>query len=226
MTTLQEEARALGDPTRYEIFRYVADAERPVDVAELTQRLGHNHNSIRQHLAKLVDAALVTEHTAAATGPGRPRLLYQLHPLVESRWGVNGPYERLASLLSEVIRTGDSPVEVGRRAGRRARLGHPRASDPTQQMVDEMARQGFDPDVHRSDDGIDMTLRTCPFAHTALTDPDTVCSLHLGIAYGVAEAIGGLVVDELVPKDPQTARCRLLCHVGHDAHDDSGATHR
>ena len=30
MTTLQEQARALGDPTRHGVFRYIADADRPV----------------------------------------------------------------------------------------------------------------------------------------------------------------------------------------------------
>ena len=56
MTTLQEQARALGDPTRHSIFQYVADAGHPVGVAELTAHLGLNHNAIRQHLAKLVSA--------------------------------------------------------------------------------------------------------------------------------------------------------------------------
>ena len=68
--TLQEQARALGDPTRHEIFRYIADAGRPVDVAELTSHLGLNHNAIRQHLAKLVNADLVTEGHAPITGRG------------------------------------------------------------------------------------------------------------------------------------------------------------
>jgi DNA-binding transcriptional ArsR family regulator len=43
----QAEARALGDPTRYRIFRYIADARRPVGVAELTDLLGLNHNAVR-----------------------------------------------------------------------------------------------------------------------------------------------------------------------------------
>jgi DNA-binding transcriptional ArsR family regulator len=69
-------------------------------VAELTAHFGLNHNAIRQHLAKLVEAGLVVETTAAARGPGRPRLLYQVDPVAESRWGVTGPYERLSVLLS------------------------------------------------------------------------------------------------------------------------------
>ena len=57
-------------------------------------------------------------------------------------------------------------------------------------------------------------LRTCPFASIALADPDTVCSLHLGIAEGVAEVAGGrLAVDELVPHDPRRAKCRLRLHL-------------
>jgi DNA-binding transcriptional ArsR family regulator len=112
--TLQEQARALGDPTRHEIFRYIADAGRPVDVAELTAHLGLNHNAIRQHLAKLVHAELVT----------------------------------------------------------------------------------------------------CPFATAAVVDPDAVCALHLGIALGVADSTDGrLVVDELEPRDPRRANCRLRVHL-------------
>src|SRR5207237_7183900 len=117
------QARALGDPTRHAIFRYVADAGTSVDVAELTKHFGLNHNAIRQHLAKLVRASLVTEEQGPSTGRGRPRLNYRMHPTAESRWGAAGPYERLSLLLSEMIRTGDSAVEVGRRAGRRQRLG-------------------------------------------------------------------------------------------------------
>ena len=80
MATVQEQARALGDPTRHEIFRAVADAGQPVAVAELTERFGLNHNAIRQHLAKLVAEALIVEATAAPTGRGRPRLVYELAP--------------------------------------------------------------------------------------------------------------------------------------------------
>ena len=80
-----------------------------------------------------------------------------------------------------------------------------------------MARHGFDPTRGPSAvEAVDVTLRTCPFATTALADPDTVCGLHLGMAYGIAEAVGGLVIDELIPKDPRPAHCRLRCHVDAD----------
>lgn len=220
MTTLQEQARALGDPTRHGIFRYVADAGTPVDVAELTEHFGLNHNAIRQHLAKLVDAELVIEELAASGGRGRPRLNYRIHPAADSRWGVTGPYERLSLLLSEIVRTGDSAIEVGRRAGRRQRLSADAEDDPVALVVDVMERQGFDPTVRTRADRVEIVLHTCPFATTALADSDTVCGLHLGLAQGVAELTGGrIVVDELDRHDPRRAKCRLRLVLEPDADD-------
>jgi predicted ArsR family transcriptional regulator len=213
MSDLQRQARALGDPTRHELFRYIADAERPVDIAELTEHVGLHHNAIRQHLAKLVDAGLVTEATASPVGRGRPRLCYTLNASTESRWGVTGPYERLTLLLTEIIRSGDSPVEVGRRAGRQTRVGVGDDSDPAVGLVDVMARHGFEPTVKRRGNQVDVVLGACPFETTALVDPDTVCGLHLGLAFGAADSLGGLVVDELIVRDPRRGTCRLRCHV-------------
>lgn len=40
MSTLQLQALALGDPTRHEVFRFIADVARPVEVVELTEPQG------------------------------------------------------------------------------------------------------------------------------------------------------------------------------------------
>ena len=218
MTSLQQQARALGDPTRHEVFRYLVDAAAP-------RRCSRAHRTLR------------TEPQRHPSAPGQARRRRPRHrgdgaldragpaatslhasPPADSRWGVTGPYERLSLLLSEIVRTGESPVEVGRRAGRRRRLGSADAADPVAELVDQMARQGFDPTVTQRGRAVDVTLRTCPFATTALADPDTVCGLHLGMAYGIAEAVGGLMIDELIPKDPRRAHCRLRCHVDADQH--------
>ncbi len=91
MNGVQEQARALGDPTRHAIFRHVAESREPLSVGELTDRLALNHNAVRQHLAKLVAAGLVLETRSAPSGPGPPRLVYAVDPPAESRWGVTGP---------------------------------------------------------------------------------------------------------------------------------------
>ncbi|MEZ5237363.1 MAG: helix-turn-helix domain-containing protein [Acidimicrobiales bacterium] len=206
--TLQRQARALGDPTRHAIFRAVADAATPIDVATLTERFGFNHNAIRQHLAKLVDAGLVVEATLPPNGPGRPRLVYHVDPEADGRWGVTGPFERLALLLSEVIRTGETPLEIGRRAGHRTAPDH--ATDPVEGLTGAMAEQGFRPELERDGDRFAITLHHCPFASTAVADPGTVCALHRGIADGIAEAFDGLRVDGLeVVADPTRGGCRI-----------------
>jgi predicted ArsR family transcriptional regulator len=205
-STLQAQARALGDPTRHRVFRYLADADHPVRVAELTAEFGLNHNAIRQHLAKLVDAELVVERIGSSAGRGRPPLVYEVDPSAPSRWDIVGPYERLALWLAEVVSSGDSPIEVGRRAGRRQLLLSDQVDDPRRELVTQMARQGFDPVTASNGDVI---LHNCPFESTALADPDVVCNLHLGFAEGIAEQLGGVRIGGLQPHDPRHARCRL-----------------
>lgn len=207
--SLQEQARALGHPTRHRIFRYAAEAARAVDVAELTGHVGLNHNAVRQHLAKLVDTGLLLERKEPSGRPGRPRLVYEVDLASAGRWGLSGPYERLSLLLAEVIRTGETPVEVGRRAGRDPALAPTRGAGTTAGVVEAMARQGFEPDVEDHGDEVDVILRSCPFRSTALADPATVCSLHLGIAQGLVEEVPGAAVSELVARDPRLGRCVL-----------------
>lgn len=213
MTALQQQARALGDPTRHRIFTYLVDAQTPVDVAQLTAHFGLNHNAIRQHLAKLVDAALVVESKHSSGAPGRPKLVYAVEPTAESRWGVIGPYQRLSKLLAEIIRTGDTPEEVGRREGVRLRA-EGIAAPGVPALERAMAQEGFQPQTQQKGDRIDIILQNCPFETTALDDPDTVCALHLGIVKGVTEVDDELTVEELIAKDPRRAGCRLALRTG------------
>ncbi|MEX0796525.1 MAG: MarR family transcriptional regulator [Acidimicrobiia bacterium] len=212
---IQLQARALGDPTRHTIFRLIAQRGGGIDVARLTAELGLNHNAIRQHLGKLVDAGLVARRPAPVTGRGRPRQLYELHPTIDSRWEAGGPYQRLSLLLVEIIRSGDAPVEVGRRAGRVAELRTRPDDNVAAALGRAMAGEGFDPTL-KEDDGelIKFELRTCPFAETAVADPETICSLHLGLAQGLAEQFDGLAVESLEPRDPREAGCLLRFHSG------------
>lgn len=204
----QEQARALGDPTRHELYRYIAAAGRDVDVPELTDHVALNHNAVRQHLAKLVAAGLVVEGREQRTRPGRPRLVYRpADPVVP----VDGGYERLAAWLTEVVATGDSPLDIGRRAG--ARTAAPlEVSDagPFERMRLAMEAHGFAPTLRRRAGQTEVVLGRCPYATAVLADPETICSLHLGLAEGVAGRLGDVQVDGLVPHDPRRAGCRLL----------------
>lgn len=210
---LQVQARALGDPTRHAIFRLIAQSPQGVDVTRLTAELDLNHNAIRKHLGKLVGAGLVTRRSAPVTGRGRPRQLYELHPAIDSRWETGGPYLRLSLLLVEIIRSGDDPVEVGRRAGRVTELRTLPDDDIPAALERVMTGEGFDPAVEDEGELIEFVLRTCPFAETAAVDPETVCSLHLGLAQGLAEQFDRVTVDSLEPREPREAGCRLRFHM-------------
>jgi predicted ArsR family transcriptional regulator len=213
MSTVQEQARALGDPSRNAIFRYVLEAAAPVGVGELTSHVGLNHNAVRQHLAKLVAADLISESRASSGGPGRPRLEYTVDPSTESVWGATGPYERLAQALTEVIRTGETPEQVGRRIGRSEAAEHQNTESALERMVQAMARSGFEPTVEERRGSFDIVLQSCPFASIAVVDPEIVCELHRGLAAGVAEQSGGVVVDDLIRHDPRRSPCKLRVHL-------------
>lgn len=210
---LGREASALGDRARLQTFLLLLDADSRLDVAAITEATGLHHQAVRRHLARLVDAGLAVESTEPRSRPGRPRLSYAASPHALERWGGTTPYERLSLLLAEIIRSGDTPAEVGRRAAHRERLRNRPSDAPLDELVAHMALHGFDPVVDAGDDEVTITLQRCPFERAALTDPDTICSLHLGLAEGVADNASGIVIDELVPRDPRHAHCLLRCHV-------------
>ncbi len=50
-----------------------------------------------------------------------------------------------------------------------------------------------------------------------MTDPATVCQLHLGLAEGVASELGEGAVVDLAAKDPRQAGCRLEVRIPEEA---------
>jgi predicted ArsR family transcriptional regulator len=204
------QSRALGDPTRHEIFAYIRDAARPVGVAELTEHLGLNHNAIRQHLAKLRDASLVIEERQRPSGPGRPALRYRPTPGAVERWGGAGPFEALSMILLEVLQGEGTPREAGRRAGQRLAIEHGTDAGAVE-ILDAVARRlGFEPTVRETRAGADVVLDRCPFVGPASAAPEIVCELHLGIAEGIADvAADDAVVTGLVVHPPRRAGCRI-----------------
>ena len=118
-------------------------------------------------------------------------------------------HPRLAGLLSAALRRGQDPRQAGRQEGHRRAAEMPGTGDPADLLEQEISRRGFRP--ARTDRGpqIEFTLGRCPFAEVAAADPDTICRLHLGLAEGLTEGLGGLVTGHLVIKAARRAGCRL-----------------
>ncbi|HWL45184.1 MAG TPA: helix-turn-helix domain-containing protein [Ilumatobacter sp.] len=204
------QSRALGDPTRHAVFAYLREAPAPVGVAELTAHFGLNHNAIRQHLAKLVEAGLVVGEQVSAEGRGRPPWKYRPVPGAAERLGGTNPFEALSMLLLELLNGGSTPREVGRRAGRRMAVEYGAEADAAE-ILDAVARRlGFEPHRVERGDGVDVVLGRCPFVGPAGAAPDVVCDLHLGIAEGIAEqAAGEATIGGFVVRPPERAGCRI-----------------
>lgn len=205
-----EVAKLLADPTRARILRHVLESAGPVTVAELTELCGCNHNAVRQHLGKLKDGGLVVEEVETRDRPGRPRLQYRRGPEAAGLGPGPSPAERLSLLLLDMLRTGHDARETGRLAGQaEAEAARERGDPGGLALLEAVARhEGFRP-VRRDHDGhVDLVLQRCPFAVAATVDPQTVCTLHLGLAEGVA-AESGVSVHDLVVRDPHHAGCRL-----------------
>jgi predicted ArsR family transcriptional regulator len=182
----------------------------PVGVADLEGHFGLNHTTVRQHLRRLVEAGLLLEETAPPGRPGRPRLVYRVAPGVEGTWHHDGPYERLGLLLLEMLETSRTAREVGAIEGRRlAARGPARTGDAATAIEDRLAVEGFAPRRDERFSDTELVMERCPFEAAATASPAVVCDLHRGLAEGMAEALGDVVVVDLVARPPQRAGCRL-----------------
>ncbi|MCL4449074.1 MAG: helix-turn-helix domain-containing protein [Actinobacteria bacterium] len=220
---LQKQARALGDPTRYAIFRYIYNAAQPVNVAEITKVFGLNHNAIRQHLAKLQEAELVLYSRAVSTARGRPTLVYKIHPGVQGTWETDGPYERLSLMLLEMLKLGNSAYEVGLHAFKDVRVKAAPDDDILVAFQQEIAKQGFRPvlvkDRIKGGRGCEFVLAHCPFSNAAVVAPKIVCELHHGLAQGLAQSLGKTFGEPirtitLTPTKADHPHCRLRIELG------------
>ena len=200
-------ARALAEPSRRRVWDAISAATGPVGVAELATALGVHHNTVRLHLSRLVEVGLVTEEREADRHPGRPGYRYRASgtdPVLQL-----AAYRRLAILLAGAVRSGTGARDAGRAAGA-ADAAHLAGRDPVPAIVGTLSAQGFAPRLdEQHDDRVDVVLGHCPFADAAADDPATVCQLHLGLAEGAAQAIGGLQVEGLRIADPHRAGCRV-----------------
>lgn len=207
---LERRAQALAEPARRRVWDAVRAAARPVGVAELAEGLGVHPNTVRLHLARLVEVGLVTEQVETDRHPGRPGYRYRAagtDPVTEA-----AAYRRLATFLAQAVRAGTGARAAGRAAGA-ADAAHLAGSDPVQAIVHALAAEGFAPEIEQNaDERVEVVLHACPFADAAAEDPATICELHLGLAEGAAQAIGGLTVDALRINDPHRAGCQLRLH--------------
>lgn len=185
--------------TRAEVLQALKDAAAPLTIAGLAQKVGVHPNTIRFHLARLVERAQVERVFTQHRAPGRPAQLFQVAPGMDPAGPRN--YRALATALVRSVATGPEPKARALKAG--WAWGHALASSASdgaahssqpgpkesvlwlRRMLDEL---GFAPQQDESEPASWIGLRHCPFLELAIEQPEVVCPLHLGLMQGAMHA--------------------------------------
>ncbi len=190
--------KALGDETRYAMYRELATSTRPLSAQDLADRLGLHANTVRLHLDRLRETGLVEAEAMHRGTVGRPQHLYSLAPGAPSL-GFDPPaHALLAGLLGSLCESmgagPDDAAEIGERWGSQL-TRRTRSRNCVAVLADELDRLGFEPAVGPGDGTAEGAVRVeflhCPFRELAEAYPDLVCSLHRGICAGVIDTAGG-----------------------------------
>ena len=194
--------RALADASRVRILRALRVADHPMDAREVAEEVGLHHNTVRAHLDVLVDVELVEKNPEERDTPGRPRMVYQAVP-EEIPIGRRGEYRLLAEILASYLRSiVPNPAAAAEEAGR-AWGGYLTERPPPFQKVTapeaigRIAKMfidlGFEPEIREENDRKMILLHRCPFRDVAHSNPEVVCSVHLGLLRGLLEQVGAPV---------------------------------
>jgi predicted ArsR family transcriptional regulator len=213
--------KALGDETRYAMYRELAAATSPLSAQELADRLGLHANTVRLHLDRLREVGLVDVEAVHRGTVGRPQHRYFLAAGAPGL-GFDPPaHALLAGLLAALAeRIGADPddaadtghawgVEAGKRTRTRSCL---------RALESELLRLGFEPAVEPGDGTAEGAARIeflhCPFRELAEAYPELVCNLHRGLCEGVVDQVGGGRVEEFATLyDPEP--CHVTVSVGY-----------
>ena len=113
-----EISKALGEETRFAIFREIAQADVALTVKDLVAIFGMHHSAIRIHLSRLEDAGLIVSekrHTKGAVG--RPQLAFLPNPHALSFSLPPRNYEFIAQLALDYAREDGGDVERAQEFG-------------------------------------------------------------------------------------------------------------
>ncbi len=195
-----ETARALGEETRFRIYRQLRVSADPVSVTDLAETFSLHPNAIRQHLARLEQAGLVVSRPHREGGAGRPRRLYRARPepLELNRSG--STVSAVVTLLSEAIDTlpadHDQLVAFGEAWGRawakrRKRAnGAPRSRRGRAELLaTELTEWGWEPTTRREDGVLRLETGRCLFNGSTPGRNDRCCALEEGLLAGLVDGI-------------------------------------
>jgi predicted ArsR family transcriptional regulator len=202
-----EIAKALGEDTRFAIFRQITSSERPLTVKDLVALFGMHHSAIRIHLNKLEEAGLIISRKHHNRGAvGRPQLTFLPNPRALSITLPARNYQLLSQLLLEFAARSEDPDRAeefatswgGSYIRTRGYLadGHLSFSEAVEALVDELQALGNAP----QNVSIDTTAgcysqSNCPFLELAQRYRPMVCAVHQALNRGMLAELTGKSID-------------------------------
>lgn len=218
--------RALGEPSRRELYDYIAAAGDWVGRDEAADAAGIQRGVAAHHLDRLADEGLLEvdyRRLTGRTGPGagRPAKVYRRS---RADFEITLPprdYEFAGRLLADAVAdaqaTGRDVSEAVDRAARTAgrRIGHAMttrrgrrrsAAAARKAALDELREHGFEP--HERDDGT-VVLRNCPFHLLAKTHTDLVCGMNHCLIDAAITELSGTDYEVTLEPDPELCCVRL-----------------
>lgn len=189
-------AKALGEETRFAIFKRITDAADPLTVKDLVAKMGMHHSAIRIHLNKLEEAGLIVSHKKHKKGVvGRPQLAFLPSPRALSITLPPRNYEFLARLAMDMFAFDGAPEDLAKfgytwgrsyvRERGRCVDGPLPLLDAIDVLHDELIQLGSSARIVPVDGGCDLIDRNCVFAELAPKYDGAVCRLHQAVMRGM-----------------------------------------
>jgi predicted ArsR family transcriptional regulator len=214
--------KALGDDTRFALYRELALSPASLSAGDLAERLALHPNTVRPHLDRMREVGLIDVETVHRGTVGRPQLRYSLAPGAPGL-GFDPPSHTLlagllAALAEQVGADGLDAAALGRHWGEEAMVRRQGGRGCLSALMAELERLGFDPVDSTAETGDGGRVRIdflhCPFRELAEAYPELVCHLHRGIVEGIVGTSRSGMVEEfrtLGDRDP----CNVTVGVGY-----------
>lgn len=208
---------ALASEPRHRLLELLRSGNAPQDAHELAATTGLHVTTVRFHLDVLRRAGLVSGRSQPRATAGRPRIVYS--PVSHAAPAGHTTLTRL--LAGNLANTPAARAARAERVGlvwaaeltadtdRHREVGEEEAARAATALFAEM---GFDPELTGDHTDRQLRLRACPFRDAARTNPEVVCSIHLGLLRGVLAAWGAPpTVTRLLPfVEPELCVAHLL----------------
>lgn len=196
--------QALGEPTRYALYRHLVKVGRPCSIAELAAVMEVHPNTVCPHLDRLRKTDLVELSTDETGSVGRPRHLYKARPrpLVD----LDGPKGAGLAAFSSMVLSASMERGIGKLAlADVARRWGEQIMPPgvglggISGFSAAMEGLGFQPSVTECGCGLDVCAHpvtvnfgACPLSPIADHHPEVVCVMHEALAAGVVEQVSAV----------------------------------